>query len=406
MAQPGRSPLGRVKLSILAITLLLTAVGILFVHSTTAVGADFPSRRAALQIVKAAVALGGLIIITRIDYRILDRHAYVIYGAVCLLLAGMLAYKLVAGGRNRFIDVHLFQVQPSELMKIGLIAALASYLRFRESQRQVFGLIGPLSLTLLPMALVLFQPNLGLSLMFPPILLAVLFVAGAKARYLYFAVLAVVLSLAAAYFLSDHHLTFLKPYQRDRIKAFLVRDSSTARNEGLQLHQSLIAVGSGGTFGKGYGEGTQNTLEYLPEKETDFIFSIIAEETGFAGACTVVVLLFSLAALILKVAVHTREPFGRLVATGIATVFAAQSFENIGMTLGLTPITGIALPFLSLAGSNLVASYLAIGIVINIASSSVPVVATKDLDPQDSKGFQVVVEDRAAALLQTRWPVE
>jgi rod shape determining protein RodA len=260
-------------------------------------------------------------------------------------------------------------------------------------------------LTLLPMALVLFQPNLGLSLMFPPILLAMLFVAGAKARYLYLAVFAVVLSLGGAYFLGDH-LTFLKPYQRDRIKAFLVRDASTSRNEGLQLHQSLIAIGSGGAFGKGFGEGTQNTLEYLPEKETDFIFSIIAEETGFAGACTVVLLLFSLAGLILKVAVHTREPFGRLVATGIATVFAAQSFENIGMTLGLTPITGIALPFLSLAGSNLVASYIAIGIVLGIASSSVPVVATKDLDPQDSKGFQVVVEDRAAALLQARWPVE
>jgi rod shape determining protein RodA len=158
--------------------------------------------------------------------------------------------------------------------------------------------------------------------------------------------------------------------------------------------------------GKGFGQGTQNRLGHLPAKDTDFIFSIVAEELGFAGAASLLVLLLLVTVLILRVALTTREPFGRLVATGFGVALAVQCFENIGMTLGLTPITGIPLPFVSLAGSNLVATYLAIGIVLGIARRRVRVVAPKDLDPPEAKSLDVLREDRPAGLLQARWPVE
>ncbi len=397
--------LDRTKTVILAIAFVLTALGIFFVHSTTSREDAFPSPRARGQIVKAVVALAGLWLAYRFDYRHLERRAYFIYWAVAGILLGMLAVKLASGGINRFISVYIFQVQPSELMKIGLVVALARYLRFREDQRQVWGLAGPFLLTLFPMALVLFQPNLGLSLMFPPVLVAMLYVAGSKPRHLAVAVVVGLALLPAAYFLSGT-FPLLQKYQRERLKSFVVRDERTNRNPGFQLRQSLIAVGSGGATGKGYGEGTQNKLGHLPEKHTDFIFAIVAEELGFAGAASVVLLYLLLVAAILRVAVYTREPFGRLTATGIAVAFAAQAFENIGMTVGLTPITGIALPFVSLAGSNLVASHLAIGIVLSIASRRVRVVATRDLDPPEAKRLHRVLDDRPAGLLQARWPVE
>ncbi|MBI4607281.1 MAG: rod shape-determining protein RodA [Planctomycetes bacterium] len=401
----GAGKVGRWRLVLFASSLALTALGILFVHSTTAYGDPFPSRGARGQILKAAVALAGLLVAARLDYRHLDRWAYAIFWTVAAVLAGMLAVKLASGGRNRFIHLYLFQVQPSELMKIGLILALARYLRFREDQKRVAGLVGPFSLTLGPMILVLLQPNLGLSLMFPPVLVAMLFVSGSRPRHLATAAVAGVTLLAAAYLASDR-LPLLQRYQRDRLQSFVARGSASSRNQGFQLRQSLIAVGSGGPLGKGYGRGTQNTLDYLPEKETDFIFSIVAEETGFAGAGALVLLYGVLVTSILRIGLYTREPFGRLVAAGIGVSFAAQAFENIGMTLGLTPITGIALPFVSLAGSNLVASHLAVGIVLSIGARRVRVVAPKDLDPPAAARVHRLLDDRPAALLEARWPTE
>ena len=395
----------RLRLALLAVALVLTLVGILFVHSTTSEGEPFPSRLARGQMLKAAFAILALFAVTRVDYRWVDRHAYAMYGVLASVLVAMLAVKLSSGGINRFIQLYIFQVQPSELMKIGLILGLARYLRFREDQRQVLGLVGPFALTLVPMALVLLQPDLGTSLMFPPVLLGMLFAAGAKPRHLTLALFLGLLLLPAAYFLGDR-IPFIHQYQRARLTAFVRRDEATARSKGFRLRQSEIAIGSGELTGKGYGEGTQNTLRYLPEKHTDFIFSIIAEGLGFVGAAGVVIFYVLLVALTLRVAVYIREPFGRLAVTGIGVAFAAQSFENLGMTMGLTPITGIPLPFVSLGGSSLLTSFLSLGIVLNIASRPVRVVAPKDLDPKDRKKLLPLVEEKAAGLLENRWPVE
>ena len=389
---------------LLATVIALTAIGIVFIHSATSEGDDFPSTLARGQMEKAVLAIAGLFLIARLDYRFLDRYASTIYGGLCGILAAMIAVRLLAGGAYRHIQLHIFQVQPSELMKLGLVLGIARYLRFREDQRRAAGLIGPFLITLVPMALVLLQPDLGTSVLFPPVLFAMLFVAGARLRHL---VLAATLGLAilpAVYFLGDR-LPFIQSYQRDRLTAFLNWDSTTTRFQGFHLRQSEIAIGSGGAFGKGIGAGTQNVLGHLREKHTDFIFGVIAEETGFAGAAGVVFLALLVPALILRVAIQTREPFGRLVTTGIAAAFAAQSLENIGMTMGLTPITGVPLPFVSQGGSSLVASYLSIGVVLAVASRRVRVVASRDLDPSRASRAVTVEDARPSGLLQSRWPV-
>jgi rod shape determining protein RodA len=255
------------------------------------------------------------------------------------------------------------------------------------------------------MVLVIRQPDLGTSLMFPAILLGMLYIAGARPRYLAAAVLLGVLSVPTLYFLGDQ-LSLLHRYQLRRIEAFMDQGDQVAGAAPEQLQESLIAIGSGGLRGKGFGKGTQNTLGRLPERHTDFIFSIIAEEWGFVGAATVTVLLLFLVLLILRVAVLTREPFGRLAVTGVGVAFAAQSLENLGMTMGLTPITGIPLPFVSHGGSSLVVSYLALAVAFNVATRRVRVMAPKDLDPEADVPGPVLVPSRAAGLLQHRWPVE
>ena len=397
MMQQRRSAKG-LRIAICATCLLLTAIGVLFVHSTTTDGTAFLSREAKGQMAKAAVGILAFLMVLRVDYRRWERYGNAIYICVVLVLVAMLVVKLATGGRNRFIDLGFVQLQPSAFMMIALVVVLARYLRFRQDQRRVSGLVVPFLLTLVPMALVLLQPNLGLSLLFPPVLLGMLFVAGSKPRHLVLAALLGFATLPAAYFLSST-LPLMKAYQKDRLREFF-------GHTGHQLQQSLIAVGSGGITGKGFAEGTQNRLGHLPAKDTDFIFSIVAEELGFVGAAGLVLLFLLLTVLILRVALSTREPFGRLVATGFGVALAVQCFENIGMTLGLTPITGIPLPFVSLAGSSLVATYLAIAIILNISSHRVRVVAPKDLDPPVTKPRDVLLEDRPAGLLQARWPVE
>jgi rod shape determining protein RodA len=399
-----KSPLRRLdklawtRFVILTAAVALTVVGIAFVHSTTVVhsttGHDgpFPSLTARKQIRWAIVALGVFVVLAWIDYRLLDRLAYGLYGVMCLILTSMIVL-----GDGSFIEIGKSQVQPSEPMKIVLIITLARYLRYREDQRRLRGLVGPFVLTVVPMVLV--QPDLGTSLMFPPVLLGMLFVSGARPRHLVFAVLVGASLLPAAYYLG-----LFRGFQQDRITDF-VRQGNESPGE-RHLLQSKIAIGSGGLEGKGYGQGTQNTLRHLPEKHTDFIYSIVAEEWGFLGASGVALLFAIFVTGIVRVAIFTREPFGRLAVTGVAVVFAAQSVENMGMTMGLLPITGVPLPFVSQGGTSLVASYGALAIAFNVAVRRVRVVATRDLAPRDPGEPPTMIEHRAAGLLENRWSVE
>jgi rod shape determining protein RodA len=387
-------------LGILLCTLALTAIGIVFVESTTM---DLKGPFTLKQTLFAVLGTLVLVIVITVDYRQLERWSFVIYGGMLLLL-----FVLLIAGRVG-IDRWLLpgkSMQPSELMKVVLVITLAQYLRFRKDQRSLVGLLRPIFLTLVPMFLVLGQPDLGTSLMLPPVLLAMLFVSGARRAHLIVALTLGALLIPGALLVHKYHEyipfseTIIKPYQVKRITSFLKRDDRL--KDGYQLDQSVIAFGSGGVTGKGWANGTQNRLKFVPAKHTDFIFSIIGEEWGFVGTSWVVLLYLGLVLLCIQVAVQTREPFGRLVATGIATLLAAQGMQNIGMTLGLTPITGLPLPFVSYGGSSLLTSFLAVGLVLNIGMRRVIVMASQDLNPEDDRRIISVVDDRAAGA--TMWP--
>jgi rod shape determining protein RodA len=255
------------------------------------------------------------------------------------------------------------------------------------------------------MYLIARQPDLGTSLMLPPVLLALLYVAGAKRWLLIATVLLGIASLPLVYLLRDV-LPLLRGYQMLRLTGFFEQsDPRILKEHAYQLYQSLIAIGSGGLTGQGLGCGHQNRLLWLPEKQTDFIYSVVGEEWGFAGVAAVAVLFLVFSVLCLRVAFATREPFGRLVAAGVAVAFASQSVQNMGMTVGLTPIAGVPLPFVSFGGSSLLNSYFSLGLVVGIARRQVRVVASRDLDPQDRPRALPVVSGHGGGLLTGRWPV-
>ncbi len=401
-------PLGWTRLGLVGVAVTLTTIGVLFVHSTTVgAGTTFPSSAAQAQMLKALFAVGVFVVVSRVDYRLFGRLAYAFYGVVVATLVVLLVAKSSSDGTARWIEFPFFSIQPSELMKVAVIVVLAHYLRFRESYRSVSGLAWPYVLVFAPMGLVALAPDLGTSLMLPPVLLALLFVARARLWPLLVTLLVGVGSLPTAFYLRDLVPMPLHSHQFDRIAVWLQQtDPAVLRTAaGYHLKESLIALGSGGLTGQGWGQGTQNKLGWLPERETDFIFSVIGEEWGFVGTACVLLLYLLLVALCIRVAIRTREPFGRLVATGVGVAFAAQSLQNICMTMGLTPITGLPLPFVSFGGSSLVSSFLALGLVVSVASRPVRVVASKDLDPQDLPRAVGVVERRPAGTILSEWPV-
>lgn len=394
-----RHHLFSIRMLILGICLALSVLGVLFVHSTTADEFDsFLSAEARSQMLKLGVGILILLGVITIDYRILEKLAYPAYFLMLVVLMVLLGTKYLGGESiSRWLKFGGLNIQPSEFMKVILILTLARYLRFRKDQRKLTGLVRPFLLTLTPMVLVVAQPDLGTSLMLPPILLTLLFVAGAKRSYLSVAILAGLLLFPTILLLHAYvpevSGKIIKEYQMKRLTGFWQRDQKSWANVNYQMGHSMIAIGSGGLTGKGYQQGTQNKFGFLPAKDTDFIFSVIGEETGFVGASTVVLLYLALVLCIFRVAMRTREPFARLVVAGIAALFAVQGVENFGMTIGLTPITGIPLPFVSYGGSSLVTSFFSIGIVLGIASRWVRVVASPDLNPSDSSKPLAVVDD-------------
>lgn len=382
-------------------TLALTLIGIVSVRSTTM---DFPGPFALKQVLFAALGVLVLVIVATMDYRQLERWSLVIYGGLIVLLL-LLILARNFGVVSRWL-LPGKSIQPSELMKVVVILVLARYLRFRKDQRRLGGLLGPILLTFVPMLLVFAQPDLGTSLMLPPILLAMLFVSGARRAHLIAALCLGILLVPSAllvhrYLPPSYSEKIIKPYQVQRLTSFL-RPDSDQLGAGYQINQSLISFGSGGATGKGWAEGTQNRLGLLPANHTDFVFAVIGEEWGFAGTSTVLIFYLGLIFFAVQIALQTREPFGRLVAAGVATLLAAQGFENFGMTLGLTPITGIPLPFVSYGGSSLLTSFLAVGILLNIGLRRVIVMASQDLNPHDDRRAVPVIDDHPAGA--TMWP--
>lgn len=339
---------------------ILTLLSLSFLHSA---GYDASTGRyqpfAKKQLVWIVLSTGVLLVLLRFSYRTLLEHAYLIYwGGIALLLIVKVA-GVELNSAKRWIDLKFMLLQPSEFMKVILILVLARYIRWRDDYKKLQGLVRPFALTLLPVALIVAQPDLGTALLFVPILFALLFVAGAKAKHLLLVVLMGLMAMPVLYY------GFLKEYQQKRINVFIglgKSDDGMKENEGYHLNRSQTAVGSGGVTGKGYGEGDNR----VPENETDFVFTVIAEEWGLLGALFTILLYVVLLFFLLENAVTCREPSGKLIIVGVATLIFVQTAVNIAMTVGLAPITGLTLPFISYGGSSLLSLTLAIGLVLNV----------------------------------------
>lgn len=287
-------------------------------------------------------------------------YAYIIYASVLFLLVLLSFLGDSVKGSQRWFSIGSFSVQPSEFMKIALVLALARFLKYKKYALGLFDIGISLLLAGIPMVLIMKQPDLGTALIMVPILFSILYTAGIRLSHL-FILIGTGLAISPLVW-----MFILKSYQKSRIIGFLWPEKTTDWGAGYHRLQSLIAVGSGGLFGTGWGNGIQNQLKFLPERHTDFIFAVIAEEWGFLRACFVLLLYVAFVACGIGIARDTRDSFGRLVVVGLITMFATQVIVNVGMTLGVAPIVGVTLPFISYGGSSMITSFVALSLIFNI----------------------------------------
>lgn len=296
-----------------------------------------------------------------VDYRFISRYAYVIYGLSILLLVVVFFYGYATRGSQRWIFLWGFSFQPSELMKLTLILALAKYFDDHRSigHYRLKDLAFPFLIMLVPFLLILKQPDLGTAMVLLIIFSSMVLFIGVEWKTLAWSALSGLALLPAGWF-------FLKDYQKGRILTF-INPGGDPLGSGYHVIQSMIAIGSGGLTGKGFLKGTQTQLRFLPETHTDFVFSVFAEEWGFLGGMVLLLLFASLILWALKIALHARDFIGTLIAVGIAALIFWETFINIGMVLGILPIVGIPLPFISYGGSSMVVLMAGVGLLMNIS---------------------------------------
>ena len=290
-------------------------------------------------------------------------YAPVLY-VVSVLLLGLVLSPLgtAFGGAQRWIVIGGFQLQPSELAKLAVLVVVAALLHESEGTPRAGVVLACLVLTLVPTGLVFLQPDLGTSLVFVWSTAVLFLLGGVQARYLIGLTLSGIVGVIVAL-----QTELIEDYQLLRLTAFLnAGDASAAQTAAFQTRQSLIAVGSGQFAGKGLFQGTQTSLSYVPENHTDFIFTVIAEEFGFLGGSLVLGLLLVLVWRGLRIAILAKDTFGTLVAGGIVAILTLQVFVNVGMTVGIMPVTGLPLPFISYGGTSLIVWFAMIGLLLNI----------------------------------------
>lgn len=312
------------------------------------------------HVMRFSAGLLLMLSVALVDIRVIQRFSWFAYGFGLLLLVAVMRFGHVGKGAQRWLDVGPLQVQPSELMKLVLILALASWFH-RASWERVGNpmfLIPPILAILVPVGLILKEPNLGTAMITLMLGAAVMFAAGV--RWWKFAMVALPVPLIANFVY--HHL---HGYQRARIDTFLHPENDPL-GAGYNIIQSKIALGSGGMWGEGFLHGTQGRLDFLPEKQTDFIFTIIGEEFGLVGALAVMGLLLLLVLGAMLIALRCRHQFGRLVAAGIACNFFLYVFVNIAMVMGVIPVGGVPLPLVSHGGSAMITVMLGFGILLSV----------------------------------------
>ena len=350
------------------------------------------------QCVFLGVAIACMALFQAINYQKIGKLSWGFY-VVSLMLVGYTVLGNIAQAHGHalpgvhttkgvcaWINFGPVSLEPAELMKISFVMVLARYLRYRKNYRSLRGLLPPFAIALVPLVLILKQPDLGMAMLFLPVLFVMLFVAGAKTGHLLQITLAGVLMAPLIWFSGVRHVPVLnhfpeiiKPYQRERMQAFLDADNPAERQrKAYQTYRAMVAFASGSVFGKG--PGSIPVGQSVPEAHNDMIFALIGEQFGFFGAIVMLVAYLVLFAAGIEISSATREPFGRLIAVGIVAMLACQSCINIAVCTGLMPVTGITLPFVSYGGSSIVASYMAAGLLLNVGQNRPLVLARESFD--------------------------
>ncbi|MFO8085484.1 MAG: rod shape-determining protein RodA [Desulfobacterales bacterium] len=348
--------------TLLGITVFLAIFGFMTLYSAMATGSNELYKLVYIkQIIWFFFGLVLMILAFSLDYKFVEKYANLLYILCVILLIGVLVCGKFVAGSKRWLALGPISIQPSEFAKLTIIAVLAKYysnagspkgLGFRE-------LLKPLVYTAIPFFLIVKQPDLGSALLLGFIAIAMtIFVKIEKKTFL---------SLAGAGLICVPLVWFfLKEYQKKRILTFLNPDRDPL-GAGYHVIQSKIAIGSGMITGKGYLEGTQNALSFLPEQHTDFVFSVLAEEWGLLGATFLLFLFFILILWGLKIAHRSQDPFGTMLAMGITSMIFFHVFINIGMVMGLMPVVGVPLPLISYGGSSMITMMVSIGLLINVS---------------------------------------
>jgi rod shape determining protein RodA len=355
----------RVEWPLILLALVLTGIGIVLIYSATVpmgeAGMSFVLRQMTWCAVGLVLMAGFLLL----DYHLLDRWAFWFYLFMVVALIAVWALGRVTAGSRRWIDLGLMRFQPSEFAKLAVVLILAKYFQGRSGtgEFQLADLAHPLLLVAVPVGLVLIQPDLGTAGVIVLISVSMILAVGISRRGLLWITGVVVATVPILMLLREY---LLMDYQAKRLLTFF-SPSHDPLGSGYHIIQSQIAIGSGGMFGKGFLKGTQNQLMFLPVKHTDFIFAILAEEWGFVG-CMAVLVLFSV--LLLRgigIAAKARDSFGALITFGCAILIFWHVLINVAMVMGLVPVVGVPLSFLSYGGSSLLSSFLAVAVMVNVS---------------------------------------
>ena len=313
------------------------------------------------QVVSLMLGLIAMIVVATFDYRLAKVYAFLGFGAILFLLLLVLTpIGDETAGAQRWITLFGFQFQPSEFAKITMVAALAAYLSEIKGEVRLDHVWKGAAIASAPMILIFLQPDVGTMMVFAATLIALLVVAGARARYIAILILTAIFLGIVAF-----NIGIVKDYQIQRLTSFLDPEADPLR-AGYNRQQAEIAIGSGGIFGRGYLAGTQTNLDFVPEQHTDFVFTVVGEEFGFAGAIFLLGLYGILIWRGFRTALMSRDSFGTLLAMGIAAMLAFQVFVNIGMTMGIMPVTGIPLPLVSYGGTSMITNWVAVGLLLNV----------------------------------------
>ncbi|MDB5330170.1 MAG: ftsW 2 [Phycisphaerales bacterium] len=350
------------------------------------------------QLIFLGVATVCLALFQAVNYQKIGRVAWPFYVVSLLLILYTVVGNMAQAHGHPLPGVHTthgvcawinfgpFSLEPAELMKIAFVLLLARFLRFRSNYRTLRGLFLPFLLALVPLVLILKQPDLGMAMIFLPVLFSMLFVAGAKVKHLGL-IVGVGLLLAPVIWFSgvkhvpvlQHFPEVIKKYQRERLQAFLDADNPAERQrKAYQTYRAMVAFASGSLSGKGFGNIPVG--QSVPESHNDMIFALIGEQFGFFGAAVLLGAYLVLFAAGIEISAATREPFGRLIAIGIVAMLATQTSINLMVCTGLMPVTGITLPFVSYGGSSMVASFMAAGLLLNVGQNRPLVMARESFE--------------------------